>query len=517
MKRINTIISSTRFKFIFWNLLFIFIIGTIRFKFYDFEGEESFLLFLPFVINGIFIVLFGLLLGILAREVYPKKSTKNLIKFIWPFFLYAILGSEFQLLHLFEGFLLFFLFTESPLILIFIILDKLFWGFVFIILPSRWIYNSKWNFGRIAEFLDKNVKLVVILFFIGILFLFVPFLFSINPFCASQESYFNEVTGAACYTPIAALTLNESYCYGTDNYPYDSCLKVVARLKNDPAVCKGVIYKGGLLKKDDHAPRTCLTQFFNKEEGYKACYVFEDYKKSFVDECIDTYMWFQIDYDEDLEYYTRLKDICDNITYPFSSACTTIMGEYEQRAKFPENKEKVLQQIREYKEYLKDEETFMKTVFNPPDTDFCRLLLVFNEEKTIIDDYWFSEFEEGDHYSMVCFVNFGKNNKGTEICDIPVGSFDRMKTDSWEPLCGAGKYFVSEYSDNRLYRMYNSYYTFQLGVGIATYNEELPIPEDWDKKYVQRGVDLVNNLKPVKFCDRIQNYKKECEEIVYSD
>lgn len=549
MINLNKLYNNKRFKIILWNFVFIFIIGFIRFQFYNFEGkEEGFAVFAPFVVNGILIIIFSIFLGILAKNLYPQISIKNLFKFIWPFFIYASLGSEFLL------------FGTTPMIIVYLLIDilqgdstnisliiaKFMMGLVFILLPSYFVYKSKLSFQKIINFVEKNMKYLFPLLIIIIFIFFVPFVFSINPFCAHTYGvgFFpsGEWSGEMCYTPIAALTLNSDYC-ANEFASYDACFMIVAGLKNDPSECLNVIYKGGLLR---HNERTCLTQFFNKKDGYKACYAFERYDQGFVYECVESFVGWNLRTHPkaDEKFYPYLLSLCNNISHDSTSYCYTAEVDYEYFTRLPRSGDDTLELFKKYKDVLKDENKFKNELLNPNDIDFCKLMSILVKGGTIFDTENNDYLSEDNPYEIVCYANFGKNPKAEKEC-----SKGHNPNYSLRQVCQGGLHFHKYrgfYNYTGPHDRDNPYLLgysigngpFQYGFGAVAGNTDfdlssymnaplIQVKDEWSGRvnmeisgtYVDKYFEMKNfveNLQPVKFCDIVQEFKKECKEVAHS-
>ncbi len=491
---------------LFWNFVFIIIVGFIRFEIIFKKFEDDYLLIF-YIVNIISVVLFSFMLGLLAKNYFSTKTKINLLKFMWLFYIYSTLSLDLSIvIYIFP---LLFLFTAEPGIdtFLFSTIIRFIFSIPLIFFPAYITYKSKFTIKNFQHKLNKIIFYFSPVLIVFIIFSFGAFIFSINPVCAIT-TYVSQSWQDSCYIPLATITRNSEYCH-TYAYYSDNCVNSVAKIKNDPLECLNVYDKN-----------SCIEQFFTKNDSYNVCYSFENYSESLVDECVDNFVGWNINvpFEHDLGYYTYLKNICDTISYDYRSSCTTVNDFYETHSKLPRNEEPTLNLIKKYKEILKDEKIYMESLYRPPDLEFCKLQSILSEF-TVFKPITISDDLAPNPYSKVCFANYGKYHD-TYVCKWKWNS--QSDEDSWRLLCLGGKWIQT---DGKGPYGYFREPLWGIGAGIASIGENITI--NITRRYelsqyshlldsYYGGIEMGKNLKSINFCDEVKQYQKECKEIVNS-
>jgi hypothetical protein len=459
-----------------------------------------------------------------------------ILRFIGPYlvtFLGATIGGSLtsnpsqKLTYSFKSLLLFFIYTITPwypsfyITRIFVLpfhAISFFLGYKFSFLISPFLIKiiKKMDYYK---FIIKNKKAAPWIILILLLIICYPaILFGLNPSCVSYGngegwSLFgccNPIyweNQRSCFNPIARTTLNEKYCNAL-NYGKDDCFANLARIKESPKPCINNMFY-------EYDDGRCIKQLTYKDTNPKICDVLlkdrtrvlgED-KEEEYDQCLRDLFDLKVFWDIYDESICKLMKLESN-----NDSCFKIIE--NQKDEKRDEKKKTLSLIRKYEQVIKNEKTFMNTVFNPPDRDFCRLLRIFSSKDSVFDEEFYT-IDKDDHHSIVCFVHFGKTTMNPTIFIIDK-KYDSKYDHSWIPLAGAGR--AAKFNFNTAsFERYGYYPTFEIGLGIVTYIENMTIPEYRREGYnLNEGIEIAKNLNYVNFCDRVKQYKKECKEIIES-
>lgn len=543
-------------EIILLNFLFITLIGLLRFYYFfvmvEQDSEKN--IFLFSTLTTIALISFAIFLAYIAKNFTDVKNKKQFIKFIWPYYLFAVLNIDISIVPLILPIYSIFYFTPTTGIdvTIFSILLRLAFSIPIIFIPSYLIFKSKKQLKILDSTIQKynhHIYWLIPIFIIFIsIFSFGSLVFALNPVCAVKTIPTDDATGDLCFIPLATLTGNVDYCNTAFYYGGDKCLKPVAKIKNDPSICNNLIYKSDLLRVNEY---TCLTQFFDKEDGYKSCDIFKTEDTGFMYECIETFVGWKLgkNTQPDENYYIYLINICNDIPHGTMSSCAVAKNEYEHIFRLERSKNDTIRLFKKYKEILKYPIKFNNEILNPKDIDFCKItsLLVIDpitrKSGTIYDsdDYYY--YDENP-YKVLCYGNFGKNLKAERYCNNMTGEDPNH---SLKMVCQGGIYFnkyrgfynfshegdmTSPYAQG--YSIGNP--PFQMGFGATAGNTDfnlsaymntpvIMVKDKWSDRvnieiagtYVDgyyKMKNLAENLPDIKFCDNIKAFKKECKEIV---